>query len=118
VDVFGTLQWRSRGGGGASGGTRLVAQDLGAHQQAFYSHLNTRFEQKFRTNYTLKCVFFEKKTKNNLSVEGSAPDPLFASGGWWLHPQTPVILLPFTVTILSSSFLTLNAFYYPQKRAE
>jgi len=43
-----TLQWRSKGEQVARPG----AQALGAHQHAFCSHLNTRFEQKFRPKYT------------------------------------------------------------------
>jgi len=34
-----------------------------------------------------------KNCKNRLSVGGSAPEPLFASGGWGLRPQTPELLL-------------------------
>jgi len=55
--------------------------------------------------------------KNCLSVECSALDlrPL-ASGGAELHPQTPALLLPHTITTLSSSFLAVNAVYYFEKR--
>jgi len=66
---------------GVARGGPLGAQALGAHQHAFCSHLNTRFEQKFRPSI-LKNAYFLKKIKNNLSVEGSALDPPFASGGW------------------------------------
>jgi len=47
---------------------------------------------------------------------GSALEPPFASGGWELRSQPPALLLPPTLTTLSSSFLALNAFHYPQKR--
>jgi len=40
--------WRSRG---ASAGTHLGAQALGAHQYTFCSHLKTRFKQKFGLKY-------------------------------------------------------------------
>jgi len=61
---------------------------------------------------------FGKKYKSRLSVMGSATEPPFASGGWGLHPQTPVLLLPPTITTSSSSFLVLNAFYSAHKRAK
>jgi len=41
---------------------------------------------------------------------------LLASGGWELRPQTPALLLPPTITTLSSLFLALNAIYYLQKK--
>jgi len=59
---------------------------------------------------------FEKICKNRLSVGGSISELPFASGGWGLRPQTPVLLLSPTITSLSSSFLALNAFYYPKKK--
>jgi len=58
--------------------------------------------------------FLEKTVKNCLSV-GPAPEPSFASGGWWLRSQTPAFLLSLIVTALSSTFLALNMFYSPQK---
>jgi len=64
----------------------------------------------------LKNAFFGKNAKNRLSDGGSAPEPLFASGGWGFRPQTTALLLPPTMTTLSNSFLALNAFYYPQKK--
>jgi len=52
-----------------------------------------------------KAYFGEKNCKNRLSVGGSAPEPPFASGGWGWSPQTPALLLPLTITTLSSAFL-------------
>jgi len=38
------------------------------------------------------AYFLEKTVKVYLSVEGSAPEPPFASGGWGLRPQTPRVV--------------------------
>jgi len=62
------------------------------------------------------AYFLEKDVKYRFSVGGSAPEPPLASGGWGLLPQTPVLLLPPTITTFSSSFLALNAVYYLQKK--
>jgi len=59
--------------------------------------------------------FLEKTVKNRLSIESSAPEPPFVSGGLGLYTQTSALLLSPTITSLSSSFLALNAFYYPKK---
>jgi len=56
---------------------------------------------------------FWKKCKNRLSVEGSAFEPPLAFGGSGLRPRTPALLLPTTIATLLSSFLALNAVYYP-----
>jgi len=53
---------------------------------------------------------------NRFSVGGPPLKPLFASGGWGLSHQTLTLLLPPTITALSSSFLVLNVFYYPKKK--
>jgi len=58
----------------------------------------------------------EKTVKNHLSVGGSAPEPPFVSRSWGLRPQTLAFLLSTNITSLSSSFLALNAFYYPKKK--
>jgi len=63
-------------------------------------------------------IFWEKNCKYRLSVGGSTPEPLFASGGLGLRPLTPALLLPPTITTLSSLFLVLNTLYYAQKRAK
>jgi len=60
-------------------------------------------------------IFLEKDVKNRFSVGGSAPEPLLASGGWGLRPQTPALLLLPTITTLSNSFLALIAVYYLQR---
>jgi len=44
LDCANYCQWRSKGRGGASGGTRPGAKALGAHQHAFCSHLKTRLK--------------------------------------------------------------------------
>jgi len=62
------------------------------------------------------AYFFGKNVKNRLSVGGSAPEPPLASGIWGLRPQTSALLLPPTITTLSSSFLTLNTVYYPSMK--
>jgi len=36
-------------------------------------------------------IFGKKIVKIRLSVGGSAPEPLFASGGWGLRLQTPAL---------------------------
>jgi len=59
---------------------------------------------------------FKKSCKNRFSVEGSAPEPPFASCGWGLRLDTPALLLPPAITILPSSFHVLNASNYPLKR--
>jgi len=92
-------------------GMRPEAQALGAHQHTFCSHSKMRFKQKFRLNYALKCVFLEKSWKNCLSIGSSAPNPSFASGGWGLHSQTPMLSHPPTITTLSNSFLM-----HPQRK--
>jgi len=63
-------------------------------------------------------IFWEKNCKNRLSVGGSASEPLFAFRGWGFRPQTPALLLPRTITTLSSSFLVLNTFYSAPKRTK
>jgi len=50
------------------------------------------------------CIFWNKM-QNYLSVGGSNPAPI-----------CPTLLLLFTIASLSSSFLALNVFYYPQKK--
>jgi len=65
------------------------------------------------------AYFLRKNCKNHLSVGGSASEPPIASGGWGLRPQTPALLLPPTITTLTSSlFLVVNAFYSAQKRTK
>jgi len=93
---------------------------LGAHQHTFYSQLKRILSRNLDQSMLIKLHIFErekkkKKRKNHLSDWGSASEPLFASGGWGLRFQTPTLLLPPTITILSSSLLSLNAFYYPKK---
>jgi len=58
------------------------------------------------------AYFLEKDVKYRFSVGCSAPEPPLASGGWGIRPQTPALLLPPTITTLSSSFLALNVYYY------
>jgi len=48
---------------------------------------------------------FVKNVKNRLCVGGSAPEPPLASGGWRIRPKKPALLLPPTITTLSTSFL-------------
>jgi len=63
----------------------------------------------------IKGIFGEKNYKNRFSAGSSALQHPFASGGWPLCPQTPVLLLSPTITSFWSTFLTLNAFHYPEK---
>jgi len=44
--------------------------------------------------------FFGKKTKNRLSVGGTAAEHPIASGGWELRPQNPALLLSPSITTL------------------
>jgi len=96
-------------GEGASGGTRPGAQALGVQQHTFYSHFKRVLSRNLDQSM-LKNAYFLENCKNRLSVGGSVPEPLFASGGWGIRPQTPALLLPPTITTLSSSFLVLNVF--------
>jgi len=83
--------------------------------QLFPVHSKTRFKQKFRPKYVNKCVFLKKKTVKISAALGES-EPAFASGSWGLRPQTPALLLPLAITTLSSSFLTQNTFYCPQRK--
>jgi len=58
----------------------------------------------------------KKTVKNRLSVGGPAPNPVCLQRLGRLRPQTPTLLLPPTITALLSSFLALNAFYFPHKK--
>jgi len=49
-------------------------------------------------------ILGEKNCKNRLSVEGSTLEPPFTLSDWGLRSQTPALLLPLTITTLSSSF--------------
>jgi len=60
-------------------------------------------------------IFWKETVTNRLRVGGSAFEPLFASGGWGLRPKPLRCYSHPTITTLSSSFLALNAFYYPEK---
>jgi len=51
--------------------------------------------------------FFEKTCKNRFKVGGSASET---------HTQTTALLLLSPISSLSSVFLTLNLFYYPETR--
>jgi len=51
----------------------------------------------------------------NKNIKLPTPESPLASGSWGLCPQTPTLLLLLTIVNLSSTFLALNAFYYPQK---
>jgi len=62
------------------------------------------------------AYFLEKDVNNRLNVGGFAPEPLLATGGWELCPQTPALLLPPTITTLSSSFLALKCGLLPSKK--
>jgi len=84
------------------------ARALGRRQRI----LSRNLDQSMLKN----AYFLEKDVKNRFSIGGLAPKPPLASGGRGLRPQTPTLLLPPTITTLSSSFLALNAVYYLQKR--
>jgi len=63
-------------------------------------------------------IFWNKNSKNYLSVGVSAPEPLLTTAGLelCLPPQTPMLLLLPTIASLSSLFLALIAFYYPSNK--
>jgi len=77
----------------------------------FYSHLKTRFKEEFRPKDALKmCIFWNKNVK---ITSASGAEPYLS---WGLCPQIPTLLPLLTIANLSSSFLALNAFYYPQRQ--
>jgi len=51
---------------------------------------------------------FWKKAVKSLRRRGLCPEPLSASSGWGLFPQTPAFFLPPINIALSSAFLSLN----------
>jgi len=61
-----------------------------------------------------KNAYFLVKTVKSQQRRGLQSWPL-VSGGWWLRPQTPVLLLPPAVLILMSAALALNVLYYFEK---
>jgi len=101
--------------GGASGSTRPGAQALGTQQHTFAVILNVFLSRNLDQSMLKNASFWEKNCKSRLRVEGSAPEPPFASGGWEPRPQTSALLLPHTITTLLSLFLMLNAFYSAEK---
>jgi len=82
---------------------------LGAQQQIFAVILNVFLRRNLDQNM-LKNAYFLGKTVKIVSASFA-----FASSGWGLRPQTPTLLLPPTITTLSSFFLVLNEFYFAQK---
>jgi len=59
------------------------------------------------------AYFLEKKTVKIVSASGAPPDPSFASGGWG-----PALLLPPTITTLSSSFLSVKCSFITLKKEQ
>jgi len=56
------------------------------------------------------ALFYKKNLENRRIVEGSAPQPPLASGGWSLRPQTPELLLSSPVTVtFSKAFVALTS---------
>jgi len=60
-------------------------------------------------------VYFWKILLKSPQRRDSVPEPSFASGGCGIRSQTLALLLPPTITTLSSSLLALNAFHYLSK---
>jgi len=105
IDVIGSGIAR-----GASGSTRPEAQALGAHQHTFCKHLKRVLSRNFDQSMFKNAYFL------NSASGAPSPNPRLLPAA--LRPQTPALLLSPTITSLSSSFLALNAFYYPKKRIE
>jgi len=57
---------------------------------------------------TKNAYFFEKDCKIVAASKGEAPNPLLASSGWGLHPQTPTLLLPLTDISLSKGVCSVK----------
>jgi len=96
------------------GARALRRRPWGRNSTLFAVILNVLLNRNL-TKVCLKMrIFLGKNCKNHLSV--GTPEPPFASGVWELLPQTPALLLPLTITTLSSLFLVLNEFYFAQKR--
>jgi len=74
---------------------------VGAHQHTFCSHLKTRFKQKFRPKYALKCVIFEKNKTVKIISESKAPPP---------DPRIVTYAYYYDFVELVELFLWLNAF--------
>jgi len=80
-------QWRSK--------EAVGAHALGAQQQLFAVILNVFLSRNLDQSMLKYAYFLGKNCKNRLSVEGSAPEPPFASEGWGLSPQTPRCYSPY-----------------------
>jgi len=93
------------------GARALGRRPWGCNSTLFAAFLNVFLSRNLDQSMLKNAYFLGKNCKNRLSVEGSAPEPPFASSGWGLRPQTTAFLLPPTITNLSSSFLVLNAFF-------
>jgi len=81
---------------GASGGTHLRAQPLGAQQHTFCSHFKRVFRQKFRPKYALKCVFFGITLSKIVSASGAPlPNPRLRLAAGVPPPDLCVVTPPY-----------------------
>jgi len=99
----GFLQWRSKGG-------QVGLRPWKRNSTLFAVILNEFLSRNLDQSMLKNAYFWGKNCKNCLSVGRSAPKPPLACGGWRFRPQTPALLLPPTITTLSSLFLVLNTF--------
>jgi len=97
-------QWCSKGEG-ASGGTRLGAQALRAHQHTFAVILKIILSRNLNQSM-LKNAYFLVKIR--FRVGGSAPEPSLASGGWVSAPR-PLRCTNFASLKFLQLFFTSNS---------
>jgi len=95
------------------GARALGRRPWGRNSTLFAVILNVFLSKKLDQSMLKNAYFWEKTVK---IVSASGAEPPFASSSWGFRTQTPALLLPPTITTLSSSFLVLNAFYSAQKR--
>jgi len=89
--------------GVARGVTRSRAQALEAQQHSFCSHFKRLFSKNLDQNMLKKIRIFWEKTIKIVSPSGATPpNPVCLRR---LCPQTLALLLPSSITTLSSSFL-------------
>jgi len=75
------------------------------------------FKAEIYTKVYVKMHIFWKNVKIVLASEASPPNPHLPPAAEGSAPK-PLLLLPHTITVLLSSFLSLITFYYPKKRTK
>jgi len=98
--------------GGQVGARALGRRPWGRNSTLFAAILNVFLSRNLDQSKLKNVYFLRKNCKNRLSIEGSALELCLPPA------ETPALLLPPTITTLSSLFLVLNAFYSAQKKKQ